>query len=101
MSTQSQETFATDVKTQYKRPSLYKVILHNDDYTPMDFVVFVLETIFNKSREEAETLMMNVHINDATVCGIYPFDIAETKVVQVTQMAEENEYPLKCTMEKE
>lgn len=101
MSTHSQEITAEKIKIKHKRPSLYKVILHNDDYTPMDFVVFVLETIFNKTSDEAEALMMNVHINDATICGVYPHDIAETKVVQVIQMAEENEYPLKCTMEKE
>jgi len=101
MTTQSEEAFAQATKSEYKRPPLYKVLLHNDDYTPMDFVVYILESIFNKTNEEANTLMMNVHVNDATVCGIYPYGIAETKVVQVLQIAEENEYPLKCTMEKE
>ena len=101
MSTQPEETYAEATKLEYKRPPLYKVILHNDDYTPMEFVVYILETIFHKTNEEANQLMMNVHINDATVCGVYPHGIAETKVVQVLDMAEQNEYPLKCTLEKE
>ncbi len=101
MSTQFEETVIEKSETKIKRPSLYKVILHNDDYTPMDFVVFILESIFSKSDEEADRLMMQVHEKGSSICGIYPFGIAETKVFQVERLAEQYEYPLKCTMEKE
>jgi len=81
-------------------PKLYKVLLHNDNYTTMDFVVHVLETIFYKTPAEATQIMINVHQKGIGVCGIYPFDIAETKVEQVHQAAREHQFPLKSSMEE-
>lgn len=92
---------ATKVRTQAKRPSLYKVLLLNDDFTPMDFVVRVLERIFGKTRDEAVEIMLQVHHRGVGVCGIYTFEVAETKVAQVIDTARHNEHPLQCTMEKE
>lgn len=88
----------TDVKT--KKPALYKVLLLNDDYTPMEFVIFVLEQFFKKGREEAASLMLQVHQDGMGVCGVFTFEIAETKVNQVMNCAKENEHPLQCAMEK-
>ena len=90
----------TERKTDVKRPSLYKVLLHNDDYTPMEFVVMVLETYFAKDRNGATEIMLAVHHKGVGVCGIFPFEIAETKVSVVMECARENEHPLQCTMEK-
>lgn len=84
-----------------KRPSMYKVLLLNDDYTPMEFVVHVLEKIFNKSRQEATDIMMRVHRRGVGVCGVYTLEVAETKVAQVMDFARANEQPLQCTMEKD
>jgi len=84
-----------------KRPSLYKVLLLNDDYTPMDFVVQVLESIFGRNRNEAIDIMLQVHRRGVGVCGIYTFEVAETKVAQVIETARRNEHPLQCTIEKE
>jgi ATP-dependent Clp protease adaptor protein ClpS len=91
------------VKTrpQTKKPAMYKVFLLNDDYTPMDFVVSVLEIFFNKSREDATTVMLQVHKNGIGLCGVYTFEIAETKVAQVMSAARQAQHPLQCTMEKE
>jgi ATP-dependent Clp protease adaptor protein ClpS len=87
-------------RTRTKRPSMYRVLLLNDDYTPMEFVVDILEQIFHKSRDEAVAVMLNVHQSGVGVCGVYSFDIAETKVAQVAAIAREHEHPLQCTMEK-
>lgn len=84
-----------------KKPSMYKVLLLNDDYTPMEFVVHILESIFNKSRQEATDIMLHVHRRGVGVCGIFTFEVAETKVAQVMDFARANEQPLQCTMEKE
>jgi ATP-dependent Clp protease adaptor protein ClpS len=84
-----------------KRPSMYKVILLNDDYTPMDFVIHILQKFFNKTSQEATDIMLHVHRRGVGVCGIFTYEIAETKVVQVMDYAKENEQPLQCTMEKE
>jgi len=84
-----------------KKPGMYKVILLNDDYTPMDFVVLILQKFFNKNPDEATNIMMNVHRRGVGVCGIFSFEIAETKVTQVMDYAREHEQPLQCTMEKE
>jgi ATP-dependent Clp protease adaptor protein ClpS len=92
---------ATKSRTETKKPSLYRVLLLNDDYTPMEFVVFVLERFFNKSREDATRIMLHVHQHGVGVCGIYTFEVAETKVAQVLDLARRNEHPLQCTMEKE
>lgn len=88
-----------DVKT--KKPSMYKVFILNDDYTPMEFVVELLELIFSKTREEATRIMLHVHRKGAGLCGVYTFDIAETKVTQVLQAARAAQHPLQCKMEKE
>jgi ATP-dependent Clp protease adaptor protein ClpS len=88
-----------DVETQ--EPSLYKVILHNDDFTPMEFVVLILEKYFAKKHEEANQIMLAVHNQGFGVCGIFPHEIAETKIALVTESAREQQYPLKCTMERE
>ncbi len=93
---------APDVSSETKldEPSLYKVIMHNDNYTTMDFVVMVLESVFHKSPSEATAIMLNVHQRGAGVCGMFPFDVAQTKVETVHQVARKNEFPLKCTMEE-
>lgn len=84
-----------------KRPSLYKVLLLNDDYTPMEFVVYVLERFFNLDGDRAYHIMMTVHTKGVAVVGVYPYEVAETKVTQVMDCARTNQHPLQCTMEKE
>ena len=84
-----------------KKPSLYKVLLLNDDYTPMEFVVHILEKIFGKSREDAVEVMLHVHRHGVGVCGLFTFEVAETKVTQVIEFARRHQHPLQCTMEKE
>ena len=91
----------TETRTETKKPSLYKVLLLNDDYTPMEFVVYVLERIFRKGRDEATQIMLHVHQKGIGVCGVYPFETAETKVSQVVDIARRNQHPLQCTMEKD
>ena len=83
-----------------KKPSMYRVVLMNDDYTPMEFVVMILMGIFNKTSEEAHTIMLNVHQKGVGTCGVYTFEIAETKVAQVMDAAKRNQHPLQCTLEK-
>lgn len=89
------------VRPKTQKPSMYKVLLLNDDFTPMDFVVHILEKFFNKNRQEATDIMMNVHRKGVGVCGIYTYEIAETKVTQVMDYARAHEQPLQCTMEKD
>ncbi len=89
------------VETEIKEPSLYRVILHNDDYTPMDFVVDILISVFHKSFDEAEMIMWRVHEKGSAVCGIYTFEIAETKVEHVKMRAREMGFPLLATMEED
>lgn len=84
-----------------RRPSMYKVLLLNDDFTPMDFVVHILEKFFSKTRAEATDIMLHVHRRGVGICGIYTYEIAETKVTQVMDYARAREQPLQCTMEKE
>ena len=91
----------TETKTKTKKPSMYKVLLLNDDYTPMEFVVHILERIFYKSHEEATQIMLHVHQKGIGVCGVYTYEIAETKVTQVVDIPRRNQHPLQCTMEKE
>ncbi len=95
----SDELSVREAKPKLKKPDLYKVILLNDDYTPMEFVVDILERFFRKSRAEATRIMLHVHHNGVGVCGIYTRDIAETKVKQVMECAREHQHPLQCTME--
>ena len=89
----------TRVKT--KKPSLYRVLILNDDYTPMEFVVLVLEHFFSKTREEATRIMLHVHNHGVGVCGVFTYEVAETKVAQVLDLARRNEHPLQCTMERD
>ncbi len=91
----------TKAKTKTKKPSLYRVLLLNDDYTPMEFVVYILERFFNKGRDEATRIMLHVHQKGVGVCGVYTYEVAETKVTQVMNFAREHQHPLQCTMEKE
>ena len=91
---------ATDHKTGVKEPSMYKVLLHNDDYTSMEFVVLLLEKVFHKSTAEATRIMLNVHQQGIGVAGVFQKEIAETKVAIVHDLAQKNEYPLRCSIEK-
>ena len=91
---------ATRTKVMRKRPDLYRVLLLNDDYTPMEFVIHVLMRFFNKNEEEATQIMLHVHHNGVGECGTFTFEIAETKVTQVMDFARENQHPLQCVMEK-
>lgn len=88
-------------RTKTKKPSMYKVLLLNDDYTPMEFVVHILESFFGKSREEATRIMLHVHQRGVGVCGVFTYEVAETKVTQVIDYARKHEHPLQCTLEKE
>lgn len=90
-----------EARPALKRPSMYKVILLNDDYTPMDFVVEVLEHFFSMDREKATRIMLAIHTEGCAVCGIYTRDIAETKAMQVNQYARESQHPLLCEIEKD
>ena len=91
----------TKTRPKTKRPSLYKVLLLNDDYTPMEFVVHVLQHFFHKTREEAERIMLHVHQKGVGVCGVFTYEVAETKVSHVMDLARQNQHPLQCRMEKE
>ena len=90
----------TRTKPKTKRPSLYRVLLLNDDYTPMEFVVHVVEKFFNKSQEDAYQIMMHVHQNGVGECGKFTYEVAETKVTQVMDFARKHQHPLQCVMEK-
>ena len=88
-------------RTRTKKPAMYKVLMLNDDYTPMEFVVYVLERFFGKSREDATRIMLLVHQNGVGVCGVFTYEVAETKVAQVVETARRHQHPLQCTMEKD
>lgn len=92
--------FDTKKETKIDEPGLYKVLMHNDNYTTVDFVVMVLESIFHKPHDEATQIMLNVHKKGIGVAGIYPFDIADTKVFQVHAIARQHQFPLKCSIEE-
>jgi len=91
---------ATKTRTRTKSPSPYKVLMLNDDYTPMEFVVLVLQRFFKMGIEDATRVMLHVHQRGVGVCGIFPYEVAETKVAQVVDFARENQHPLQCTLEK-
>ena len=91
----------TKTRPKTKKPSLYKVLILNDDYTPMEFVVHVLERYFHKNRDEATKIMWHVHQKGVGVCGVFTYEVAETKVAQVMDLARQNQHPLQCRMEKE
>jgi ATP-dependent Clp protease adaptor protein ClpS len=88
-------------KPKTRKPSLYKVLMLNDDYTPMEFVVHILERFFGKNRQEAEQIMLHVHRRGVGICGVYTYEVAETKVTQVMDFARQHQHPLQCTLEKE
>lgn len=92
---------ATKVRPKTKKPALYRVLLLNDDYTPMEFVVLVLQDVFNKTREEAMRVMLHVHNQGVGECGVFPYEVAETKVTRVMDIARKNQHPLQCVMEKQ
>ena len=89
-----------EARPEIKRPPMYRVILLNDDYTPMDFVIEILQTFFGMSHDRATQVMLHVHTKGKGVCGVFTFEIAETKVVLVNDYSRRSEHPLKCTMEK-
>jgi ATP-dependent Clp protease adaptor protein ClpS len=88
-------------KTRLKRPPLYKVLLHNDDFTPMEFVVFILRTIFGQGESDAVRIMLNVHRLGIGLAGVYTYEVAEMKVAKVTEISRANEFPLLCTLEED
>ncbi len=90
----------TKSKPKTKRPNLYRVLLLNDDFTPMEFVIHVLQRFFNMNSDEATNIMLHVHQNGVGECGIFTYEIAETKVTQVMDLAQKNQHPLQCVMEK-
>ena len=92
---------ATKARPKTKKPSMYKVIMLNDDYTPMEFVVMILQDVFRKTQDEATQIMLNVHKRGVGICGVYTYEIAETKVVQVMDMARKNQHPLQLQLEKD
>jgi ATP-dependent Clp protease adaptor protein ClpS len=96
----SNTAIVTKAKPRTKRPNLYRVLLLNDDYTPMEFVVHVLERFFNKNREDATRIMLHVHQNGVGECGVFTYEVAETKVTQVMDFARKHQHPLQCVMEK-
>ncbi len=92
---------ATKSRAKTKKPSMYKVLMLNDDYTPMEFVVAVLERFFSKQHEEAVQIMLHVHQKGVGICGVFTYEVAETKVTQVMDYARKHQHPLQCTLEKE
>lgn len=91
----------TKTRDKTQRPSMYKVLLLNDDYTPMEFVVHVLERFFGKNQEDATRIMLHVHNHGVGICGVFTYEVAETKVSQVIDFARQHQHPLQCTMEKD
>ncbi|MFL0355634.1 ATP-dependent Clp protease adapter ClpS [Erythrobacter sp. GH1-10] len=98
--TEGEVGVATKTRAKPKRPSQYKVLMLNDDYTPMEFVVMVLKRFFSMDLEQATRVMLHVHQRGVGVCGIFPYEVAETKVNQVMDFARQNQHPLQCTLEK-
>jgi len=94
------ELVITESETTLKKPPLYKVLLHNDNFTTMDFVVYILETVFQRPESEAFQIMLKVHTEGVGVAGIYTYEIAEMKAAKVTSLAQANEFPLLCTIEE-
>ena len=91
----------TETRLKLQKPSLYRVLILNDDYTPMEFVIYVLERFFQKDREAATRIMLHVHQHGVGVCGVFTYEVAETKVAQVIETARRHQHPLQCTMEKD
>ncbi|MBP9673677.1 MAG: ATP-dependent Clp protease adapter ClpS [Bacteriovoracaceae bacterium] len=97
----SENQSSTAVITEIKKPKLYRVLMHNDDYSTMEFVIDVLQRFFAKNYDEAMSIMLKVHHEGLAVCGIYTLEVAETKILQVSKYARKHEYPLKCSMQQE
>ena len=95
-----EESAVAETAEKVEEPPLFKVLLHNDDFTTMDFVVWVLESVFNMAEQQALRVMLNVHVKGIGVAGVYTYEIAEMKVEKATKLAREHEFPLLCTMEK-
>jgi ATP-dependent Clp protease adaptor protein ClpS len=100
-SSETEEEVISETRDEIDEPPMYKVLLHNDDYTTMEFVVEILMLVFNKPPEEAVEIMLNVHQKGIGICGVYTYEVSETKVNTVHDMARGNGFPLKCTMEEE
>jgi ATP-dependent Clp protease adaptor protein ClpS len=98
--TDTQETILSETRADEKEPPMYQVLLHNDDYTTMNFVVELLMAVFNKSIQEATQIMLNIHRSGIGVCGVYPYEVAETKVETVHQLARERGFPLRSSFER-
>ena len=96
-----QRGIAVKSRPKTKKPSMYKVLMLNDDYTPMEFVIYVLENFFSMGHDEATQVMLHVHQKGVGICGVYTYEIAETKVNQTMDLAQKNEHPLQCTIEKD
>jgi ATP-dependent Clp protease adaptor protein ClpS len=98
---ETEEEVISETRDEIDEPPMYKVLLHNDDYTSMEFVVEILMLVFNKTPEEAVEIMLNVHQKGIGICGVYTYEVSETKVNTVHDLARKNGFPLKCTMEEE
>lgn len=97
----SETGVATKTKTKTKKPNMYRVLLLNDDFTPMEFVIMILERFFRKTGDEATQIMLHVHNNGVGECGVFTYEVAETKVTQVMDFARKNQHPLQCILEKQ
>lgn len=100
ISPEIEESIISETREEIKEPSMYKILLHNDDYTTMDFVVEILMSVFHKSMEEAIQIMLNVHRLGIGMCGLYPYEVAETKMNSAHTLARERGFPLRCSIEK-
>ncbi len=89
------------IRPKTKKPAMYKVLMLNDDYTPMEFVIHILEHFFGKSQQDATTIMLHVHQRGVGICGVFTYEVAETKVTQVMDLARQQQHPLQCTIEKD
>ena len=98
---QTDGSVLTKVKPRTKKPSLYKVLMLNDDYTPMEFVIYVLQSVFKKNYEDAKKIMLLIHNEGKGICGVFPLDIAETKANQVVEFARINQHPLECKVQRQ
>ena len=101
MAQQKDDTLLEAQRAKLKPPPMFKVMLLNDDYTPMEFVVHILERFFSKTRDEATRIMLHVHRRGVGICGVYTYEVAESKVTQVMDFARQHQHPLQCTLEKE
>ena len=101
MTANNENNLLTKEKVKLKKPSMYAVIMLNDDYTPMEFVIYVLQSVFKKNYEDAKTIMLTIHNEGKGICGVFPLDIAETKANQVIEFARINQHPLECKVEKQ